>query len=222
MNDHDKVRTLAGRAASAKTSRPGPATKVAKLIDGRLERSVVTRKKIVDAATALVYEGHVAPTAQQVSERAGIGLRTVFRHFDDMESLYREFSNRFDAEIEPLMQTRLSGSTGQERLIQSIDIRAGLYERMGPLLISCQVSRHTSPYLAQRRMYWAQLEREMIKHMLPPAVVGNAPLVEALCMAMSFEAWTRLRREQLLDTKRAKEVMRLLVRALLAGAGSNA
>ena len=58
--------------------------------DGRVNRSVATRKKIVNAVTELVYEGFLSPTAEQVSQRANIGLRTVFRHFDDMNSLYSE------------------------------------------------------------------------------------------------------------------------------------
>ena len=58
--------------------------------DGRINRSIVTRKKIVDALTALVFEGHITPTAEQVAQRANVGLHTVFRHFDDMDSLCRE------------------------------------------------------------------------------------------------------------------------------------
>ena len=57
--------------------------------DGRLKRSVATRKKILQALTALTYEGVLSPTAEQVAMRADVGLRTVFRHFDDMDSLYR-------------------------------------------------------------------------------------------------------------------------------------
>ena len=37
----------------------------------------------------LVNEGNLIPTAQQVSDRAGVGIRSVFRHFSDMESLYQ-------------------------------------------------------------------------------------------------------------------------------------
>ena len=71
---------------------------VAPKSDGRINRSVVTRKKIVTALTALVYEGHLTPTAEQVAQRAEVGLRTVFRHFDDMDSLYREISLDLEAQ----------------------------------------------------------------------------------------------------------------------------
>ena len=40
----------------------------------------------------LVRAGAISPNAEEVAERAGVGLRTVFRRFDDMDSLYREMA----------------------------------------------------------------------------------------------------------------------------------
>jgi AcrR family transcriptional regulator len=53
-------------------------------LDGRRVRSERSRKSIIDAMLQLVEEGILVPTAQQVSERAGVSLRSVFRHFSDM------------------------------------------------------------------------------------------------------------------------------------------
>ena len=53
--------------------------------DGRVLRGARTRERIVDAVFELVSEGTVRPTAEEVASRAGVGIRTVFRHFDDME-----------------------------------------------------------------------------------------------------------------------------------------
>ena len=66
-------------------------------LDGRLNRSVVTRNKIVETLTKLILEGQISPTAEQVALRANVGLRTVFRHFDNMDALYREISIDVDA-----------------------------------------------------------------------------------------------------------------------------
>lgn len=40
----------------------------------------------------LVREGDISPSAELVAARADVGLRTVFRHFKDLDSLYREMS----------------------------------------------------------------------------------------------------------------------------------
>ena len=58
---------------------------------------------VVCALTALIYEGHLSPTAEQVATRADVGLRTVFRHFASRESLI--------ASVWPRMQARVR-STG--------------------------------------------------------------------------------------------------------------
>ena len=38
-----------------------------------------------------------------MAETAKVGLRTVFRHFDDMDSLYREMSELIEAMVHPTM-----------------------------------------------------------------------------------------------------------------------
>ena len=40
----------------------------------------------------LIVAGDLSPSAARVAEEAGIGLRTVFRHFDDMDALYSEIT----------------------------------------------------------------------------------------------------------------------------------
>ena len=60
--------------------------------DGRLQRSERSRQAIVQALLGLVGEGVLEPTAEQVAARADVGIRTVFRHFSDMESLFAEMS----------------------------------------------------------------------------------------------------------------------------------
>lgn len=65
---------------------------VTKIADGRRKRGDQSRRQIVDAMIELVRSGEMSPSAAQVAERAGVGLRTVFRHFDEMEILYREMA----------------------------------------------------------------------------------------------------------------------------------
>lgn len=64
------------------TGASGPAAK-----DGRRRRSAQSRDRIVEALLDLVAGVVVTPSAEAVAARAGVGLRTVFRHFRDMESL---------------------------------------------------------------------------------------------------------------------------------------
>lgn len=185
-------------------------------LDGRLNRSVVTRNKIVETLTTLILEGQISPTAEQVALRANVGLRTVFRHFDNMDALYREISIDVDAQIKPLLQARLDGQTWQERLVQSIGVRSEIYDRTAAMHVAAQVHRHESVYLTQNLMESARLQRDLLQRLLPPDVAHNKPFLDALDLVLSFESWIRLRREQSLSATEATAVMELTVQALLA------
>ena len=195
-----------------------PTGKATQPTDGRLNRSVVTRKKIVDALTALITEGYVSPTAEQVAQRADVGLRTVFRHFDDMDSLYREISMDLDGQVLPLTQLRLAGPTWQDRLLQTIALRADIYDRLAAIHLAAQVHRHESAYLTQNLMESAAMQRELTRHLLPEPVARDGTLLDALDVALSIETWIRLRREQGLATEAAQAVVRRTVQSLLATA----
>ncbi len=70
--------------------------------DGRIQRSERSRTSIVQAILELIGEGSLSPTAQQVAERADVGVRTVFRHFSDMETLFATMNDRLVAEVDSL------------------------------------------------------------------------------------------------------------------------
>ena len=58
--------------------------------DGRLLRGERTRRHIAQAMIELIEEGNPRPTARLIAERAGVSLRLVFHHFDDVEEVFVE------------------------------------------------------------------------------------------------------------------------------------
>ena len=186
--------------------------------DGRRRRSALTRKRIVSALTALVSEGVITPTAEMVSLRADVGLRTVFRHFDDMETLYREMNTEFDAILAAAMRAPLAATPWQDRLQESISLRAALFERLAPFYVGTQVHRHESPFLDAQLVRAAVLHRDQVRRLLPPALADDTPRFEALLLVLSIDAWLRLRREQGLDLATATAVVQTLVGALVSAA----
>lgn len=186
--------------------------------DGRFNRSVVTRKKIVSALTSLVYEGYLSPTAEQVAQRADVGLRTVFRHFDDLNSLYSEIGADLEALILPVLQIRLRGNSWQEKLMHSIEIRAQFYDRIAALYLSAQVHRHRSPLITHNLTRDVQRLREISRIILPAGIQQNVLVFESLDLLMSPDTWVRLRRDQSLSVEEALNVVRLAVKAVLASA----
>src|SRR5580704_1004973 len=56
--------------------------------DGRNRRAAETRRKVIEAAKAMISETSVAPTVVGVAKRADVSVRSVFQHFGDVESLF--------------------------------------------------------------------------------------------------------------------------------------
>lgn len=184
-------------------------------LDGRTTRGQENKKQIVQALIELIREGHLAPTAEMVSARAGVGLRTVFRHFKDMETLYREMSNEIDAIVAPVLATPVMGNTVHEKLMHAIDRRADMFEKLAPFQAASLVHLHESEFLRTQQARTVELQRYLLRAFLPAPMVKDKPLFEALDLILSFESWLRLRRDQQLSVRQAKKVLQRSVGQLL-------
>lgn len=183
--------------------------------DGRRSRTVETRKRIAAAFTGLIREGQVAPTAEEVSARANVGLRTVFRHFDDMETLYREVNVELQNIILSMIHMKYASENWQDRVLESIGLRARLYESITPFFVAARVHRHESVVIDQYIRDGVELERSMLKRIVPPQFLLDKPRFEALVMVLSPESWVRLRREQGLGIAGAVASLRMTVDCLV-------
>jgi AcrR family transcriptional regulator len=183
--------------------------------DGRRQRSEDSRKRIVEAMLELVQAGVVSPGAEQVAARAGVGLRTVFRHFKDMDSLYAEMAEPIEAEYRAVASRPFTAADWRERLIEMIARRSDVYERISAFRRAADVHRHDSPFLETRAERLVATLRELLRALLPAEVAADEPTFEALDLLLSFESWLRLRRDQGLAADRARAVLEAAVRKLI-------
>ena len=187
----------------------------AEAVDGRRKRSEDSRARIVAAMLELVQSGVMAPGAEQVAEHAGVGLRTVFRHFNDMDSLYREMSAAMEAEIMEVVAKPLKGETWREKLSDMIARRSTAFEKMAPYQRAAAIHRHRSPYLAEGHDRFSATCRAYLMAILPQEITAQLTLLESLDLTLSFETWSRLRREQNLTARRARAVVEDIVAKLI-------
>ena len=186
------------------------------LADGRRERSRSSRARIVQAMLDLVGGGNVAPSAAEVAEQAGVGLRSVFRHFDDMDSLYREMSDAIEARLMPVLLKPLAATEWKPRVRELAERRVALFETMLPYRISANIKRYQSPFLMQDYKRMIRLERQGVEALLPPAVLANSTQTNTLLAPLSFQTWRLLRHDQELSVEAARAVVLRLVDAVLA------
>ena len=182
-------------------------------IDGRRLRSDVSRRKIALAMLDLLREGEADPSAELVAERAGVGRRTVFRLFSDMEGVYREMHAIMTARLAPQFAKPFSASTWRGRLDELIERRAKAFEQMLPIKTAADARRYSSNFLQAEHRKMTRLQRESLRAVLPPSAAKGENL-EALDLTLSFEAWRRLRHEQGLGVKQAQAVWRRMISAL--------
>jgi AcrR family transcriptional regulator len=189
------------------------------VIDGRRLRSEASRGRIVEAMIAIVREqgGLGLPPAELVAERAGVGLRTVFRLFEDMDGVYRAMQVVITAEVEPLMEGPPPTGDARRDLEAEIERRAKLFELILPLQIAADSQRHRSPALREGRTRLVRLQREALLAVAPPALAARPEQMAALELAVSFEAWRRLRTDQDASPDKARRIMTWMAMALLDG-----
>lgn len=187
------------------------------LTDGRRERSRSSRSKIIAAMLDLVGNGDVAPSAARVAEVAGVGLRSVFRHFDDMDELYKEMGDVIEARVMPIILQAPSGATWKEKLIDIAHRRVKVFETILPFRISANLKRFQSPYLMQDYRRMLRLESETVEAHLPRAVKDDVVAARGLNVILSFQTWRLLRHDQDLPVDDAKAVVRRLLTDAMAG-----
>lgn len=185
--------------------------------DGRRQRSSRSRERIVHAMIELIRSGEMAPAAARVAEKANVGLRTVFRHFEEMDTLNRQISAIVEAEIRPLIEKPFEGKGWRAQFADLVERRAYIYERIMPLKIAGGLQRFRSRFLMEDYNRFIRMEREGLKRVLPQKIINDAVLFEAIEMTTAFQAWRRLRQDQGLSPKDALNVLRFTVDQLLAG-----
>lgn len=185
-------------------------------VDGRRERSRSSRARMVAAMLELIERGDLTPSAARVAEEAGVGLRTVFRQFDDMDTLYREMSETIAERVMPIIAAPYAGTDWRADVRDLVGRRARVFETMLPFRLAANIKRYQSPFLMGQYGQVVALERDFLMRLLPDAVRADRVGVEALCVALSFQAWRALRHDQGLDAEEAGAAVAHLVETLLA------
>ncbi len=183
--------------------------------DGRRLRSADSRARIVAAVLALIEQGDISPGAEAVAARAQVGLRTVFRHFKDMDSLYQEMTEVIAGELRKAAAVPFQTTGWRERILEMVVRRADIFDRIAPYKRAADAHRLRSKVFEIANSRLVRALREIVRRELPDEVLADPVLFESLDLLLSFEVWSRLRREQDLEPAQACAVLEGAVRRLL-------
>lgn len=186
-------------------------------MDGRALRSERSREAIVGGLFELIGEGVLKPTAQEIAARAGVGIRSVFRHFEDMDTLFAQVDARLRTELIPLLVVSPPSGGIETRARALVIQRAAVFERVGPYRRSANVNRHRARFVQMAHQGMVRELRADLRRWLPELDDAPSDVADAVELATSFEAWDRLRSDQRLGVERARAAVERTVLALVRG-----
>ncbi|MDQ1439538.1 MAG: hypothetical protein QOK43_3167 [Acidimicrobiaceae bacterium] len=186
----------------------------------------------MDALLSLIADGELKPPAPRIAQRAGVSLRSIYQHFEDLEALFAAAHARYTRHLLTLIDEVPDDGPVEERLDAFVAQRAQVMEEVTPARRAALLQEPFSQQLRDgrdriydiataevARVFRLELEAAASEGSVKGSVEGSAAsarsdLLAALSMAASWEAWDHLRLGGL-DTEGAQRVMRLALAALL-------
>ena len=192
-------------------------------IDGRTARAVRTRDSLVDATIALVEEGDLRPTAPRIAERAGVSVRSVFQHFDDLETLFSAMGTRVVERLAQLIRPIDAGAPVADRIAAFVRQRSEVNEAITPINRAAVLQLPASgtierQFRAGHSFVSAHLA-EVFATELAAVGDGRDELLDALILACSWATWNLLRTLESRSVAEATAVVEATMVLVLRGAG---
>ena len=192
------------------------ALNIAPSSDGRRQRSERSQTAIIEAALSLMDEGTLVPTAQQIADRAGVCIRSFFRHFADMDSLFLAADDMLLSSYEALFEVDDRTGALASRVARAVDLYGNAFDKLRPIILCTQAQLWRSPKLRENYAWHQKRLRKELELWLPEVSAMPKDLREALHAVASFDMWHRLREHQGLSPKASADIVSSLVMDLIA------
>jgi len=169
----------------------------------------------------MVEAGDLRPTAPRVAERAGVSVRSVFQHFDDLPTLHAAVTERVAERITALVAPIDPASPLDDRVRAFVANRVELLTAIDPFRRVAQVHGPFAPEIREAAAAGTRFLRRQVEQAFAPELV-RLPAGErdrtllALAAATSWSAWDVLRNELDAGEDEAAAALAHTLRALLA------
>jgi AcrR family transcriptional regulator len=189
-------------------------------IDGRNLRAEHTRRRIVAATRALLEETYALPKVAEIALRAGVSVRSVFQHFQEVESLFLVVFDEILHEAEEQWQPVEPTGPLTARIDMLVARRAALCEHVLSVRFAAISMEASSPAMSERAKVARALARQHIERAFRPELDRLAPAdrrqtLDALRAALDWDMWMNMRRIHGLSVEEAQAVWHKIVTALM-------
>jgi len=191
-------------------------------VDGRTARAMRTREAIVDACIALVDAGVLRPTAPQIADRAGVSVRSVFQHFDDLETLFAMVAERVIDRLAQLLVAIDGSLPCEERVTAFVTQRVQVLEAVTPIRRAAAIHAPFSAEISKRLQFGHDVLRAEIASVFATELGAVDPterelLLDVLDISLSWPTWESLRT---FDGRTVEESARVLTRMVSLAVGA--
>ncbi len=183
--------------------------------DGRLARGEKSREKILTATFSLYEQGILVPTAQQVADESGMGIRTVFRQFSDVEALFVQGNTLLQQRYHERPVLKPEGNL-EQRIQQLVNDRFNIFEDYAPYIRSTLVQIWRYETLRNNYRVLVNGLRKLMFKSIPELKDTPKHVQCAAEAALGFEAWDRYRAQNRLSKADTVKSMTVSLKALLA------
>jgi AcrR family transcriptional regulator len=177
----------------------------------RAERQDQTRQRIVDAAIELHQTiGPTATTVTDVAERAGVGRVTVYRHFPSELALAQACSGHyFERHPAPDTERWLAIPDPNERLRNALKETYAYHRSTEAMMTHVLADARDHEVMKPYHAYWQQAVEVLLA---PWKARGRrrTQLRGGIALALSFDTWRTLVRDQGLTDDQAIELVQRL------------
>jgi TetR/AcrR family transcriptional regulator, regulator of autoinduction and epiphytic fitness len=188
-------------------------------VDGRLTRAARTRASVVDALLTLNDQGHLRPTARDIAAEAGVSLRSLYVHFDDLEALFVAAGHRHAERLTEVLPPMVTEGDLVTRLDAFLTRRVCIHEFGAGVRRAAVLQAPFSPVLQQALSNGRQALRAEVKVSFAPELAAAAAvdatarerLLSGLDIVTNTSTWESLRVHQEMSVDDATEHVRDMV-----------
>lgn len=166
--------------------------------DRRRLRTERGKDLVVDALLSFFAEGDPQPGVAKIAARAGVSERSVFRYFDDLESLAGAAIERQIARIAPAFRPPAPTGDLESRIGALVDQRLRIYDATAVTTRAAERFAAHSPAVAEafafrRSVLHDQIAKLFAVELAPMAGRVRGEVVDAVSAAASLESIRMLR-----------------------------
>lgn len=183
--------------------------------DRRSARAQRTRLAVVEALLDMLREGHLRPTGREIAARAGVSLRSLYVHFDDLDDLYETAAVAHFRRHRHLLAPIEAGLPIEERIRRFVEQRSRLFEATDGVRQAAEFWASTSPALTRVVRAARDAGWDEVRHVFGDAAGGDERVLHAVYVAGGPATWDSLRRDRGLEVAEARSVVRRLIGAAL-------